>query len=58
VRGIVGYLRVVTVKRGAQKGTREVEEALRTVFNSAHEGIFVSDLGGNIVHANGKVLDQ
>lgn len=58
IRGLVCFLRVVTMELAARKGGQDVEDALRTVFNSVHEGIFVNDPAGNIVHTNGKALEM
>jgi PAS domain S-box-containing protein len=58
IKGFVCFLRVVTMELAARKGGQDVEEALRTVFNSVHEGIFVNDPAGSIVHTNGKALEM
>jgi PAS domain S-box-containing protein len=58
IRGIVAFLRVVTAEVAAQKGTQDLEDTLRTVFNGVHDGIFVHDQAGNIVHTNGKILEM
>lgn len=47
----------VTERKKAEQSLRESEEALRTIFENAHDAIFIHDLQGRVLDANQRMLD-
>lgn len=47
----------VTERKKAERALKESEEALRTIFENAHDAIFVHNLQGRVLDANRRMLD-
>lgn len=56
IEGVVSVLRDVTDRIEIEKAAEQSDKALRTVFNSVRDAIFVHDLNGAILHLNDKVM--
>ncbi|OPY08050.1 MAG: Blue-light-activated protein [Syntrophus sp. PtaB.Bin001] len=55
--GILSVTRDITERKRADLALQESEQALRTIFNSSYDAIFIHDLEGRILNCNQKMLD-
>jgi PAS domain S-box-containing protein len=58
IRGVVGSIRDITNRVAAESGREESEEAIRTVFNSVHDGIIIHDRSGRMEYTNDNALEM
>ena len=56
--GLIGIVRDITERKGMEEALRESEEKLRCMFESATEGITVTNLNGVITELNKRVLEM
>jgi two-component system, cell cycle sensor histidine kinase and response regulator CckA len=56
-RQTLATLTDITDRNKAEQSLRESEQALRTIFENAHDAIFIHDLDGHVLDANQRVLD-
>ncbi len=57
IEGFVAIVRDITEQKCAADALRESEEKLRTMFDSARDGIVVADLLGNVTEVNNATLN-
>lgn len=58
IEGVVARTRDLTEDKHFKQASEEADLALRTIFNSVQEAIFIHDDSGVIRHINDKVLDM
>ena len=55
---LLKMMHAITSQDKAQENLLASEEALRVIFNNAHDAIFIHELNGDIIDVNDKVLEM